>query len=826
MDTVNKSIKQTSFRPGGSSGSKARAAMLRPVLLLTPFPIALLTGGCAYVYYTFSTRFLYMLLGRDLDSFTVVSSIMLGLAAGSYIWGKASDLWPDGVMTAFAFTQMAAGLLLLILPFLIDYIYSGGSWFITASDWSAPARFFLQFIVSFAFLFPLSAMIGGIIPLAGDFLIQIPNKFGRYTAILFGFVMAGLAAGPILLHFFMAGSTGLTDALRITALTGLSCGLLALLIGVYKKRSTGQQSSGGVSFESRHIISRLPSPQSYRLTIIGLLVLGLCSPPYYFMSSKLASAVLDESVYSYAVIFSILIGGLSIGSLLAAPIIRSLSSPLFGFAMLQICIGVLAIVVPFNIKPTITQPVTPYWAALLTKMPLLMLVPPAMIGAAIPLGIEIYQARKGGFGECLGDIFGLLTLGAAVGSIAAGIYLLPAGIRHAGIVLPALNLLTGALILGGWFRRTPALIASAALFVFAYAAHSFLPPNFISGLYNQVLSEERQLYFQEGVNDSISVHKKDDGELSVYRNGVFELDTSKPSLAAIKLASVLPLLLHDQPANKLSIMPLDYSGEPKIETTFLDPVYTPDVIGLLNGRNGKSTFADSVEIINDDARHFLNGSAKRFSIISIHTRQPWSKRHSPYFTLDFYRIIRTVLAEKGVFVQTLSLDKLSPAAFWSILNTISQVFPNVSVWYTGGTDAILLCTPSELKINVHELERFLAQPETNEYLKDAGLNDPAEILSCFIADASSFEADGMRFSETTDDRPHHVYFPSNALLLDRDESWLIKNIELIERNKASVIPHLEGFDEKSAENQALPVILEFIRQQHFSKYTKREKQSE
>src|SRR3954471_2615696 len=85
--------------------------------LAAPF---FLSGFAALVYQVCWQRLLFVALGTDIDSITIiVSTFMLGLGVGALAGGALHDRYPDRILPLFAGAEAGIGMFGLATPHLI-----------------------------------------------------------------------------------------------------------------------------------------------------------------------------------------------------------------------------------------------------------------------------------------------------------------------------------------------------------------------------------------------------------------------------------------------------------------------------------------------------------------------------------------------------------------------------------------------------------------------------------------------------------------------------------------------------------------------------------
>ena len=164
-----------------------------------------------------------------------------------------------------------------------------------------------------------------------------------------------------------------------------------------------------------------------------------------------AGLMLGNSVWASSLVMASFMGGLAIGSVLAARHGDRLRDPVRFYALLEATIAVagFALVVLFPVLTPLLAPLfRPFLEspAILNTIRLslafgLLLVPATAMGATLPLLVRALSSRQRDFGQVVGLLYGWNTLGAVVGALAGEAILIDRlGIRGAGATAGALNL--------------------------------------------------------------------------------------------------------------------------------------------------------------------------------------------------------------------------------------------------------------------------------------------------------------------------------------------------------------------------------------------------
>ena len=87
-----------------------------------------------------------------------------------------------------------------------------------------------------------------------------------------------------------------------------------------------------------------------------------------------------------------------------------------------------------------------------------------------------------------------------------------------------------------------------------------------------------------------------------------------------------------------------------------------------------------VEIVAEDARNFLSGSARQLDVIVGDLFVPWRRGEAALYTADHFTAARRALAPGGIFCQWLPLFQLAEEEFNIVTATFLDVFPHATLW--------------------------------------------------------------------------------------------------------------------------------------------------
>ena len=208
------------------------------------------------------------------------------------------------------------------------------------------------------------------------------------------------------------------------------------------------------------------------LVALAFTVSGFTSLVLEVVWSKALTQLLGSTLYSVSTVVAVYLGGLALGAWISGRFVQRMSRPLRLYGLLEAGIGLYAhfsLPLIHALDPwagsayAALGPTSPVY--LLVRMALaasVLILPTVLMGATLPA--LVWWATRGGgdFGQSLGRLYGLNTLGAVAGAALAGFRLIPSlGLLSTTHVAGIVALVVGASMLMAGGRGPVASDASA-----------------------------------------------------------------------------------------------------------------------------------------------------------------------------------------------------------------------------------------------------------------------------------------------------------------------------------------------------------------------------
>jgi spermidine synthase len=340
-----------------------------------------------------------------------------------------------------------------------------------------------------------------------------------------------------------------------------------------------------------------------------------------------------------------------------------------------------------------------------------------------------------------------------------------AGSRTALIVVSGAGLAWALALLAvapaGRARR----LATAAVFLGAFAYGAVTAPEPIVTLMAQRHPNEPMLWMEEGVQTTASVHALG-ARRAMYLDGYHQAGDDGASRFVHYKIGTLPLALHKNP-HKALIIGLGggaTSGAMARQSRLsIDLVELSDTVVRASEQFRHVNFnvldQPNVHLRVDDGRNYLAATRQRYDIITADLIQPIRAGSASLYSAEYFELVRDALNPDGLALQWFFG---TDAEYKLVARTFASVFPHVTVWDDG---TLLVGTKQPLKLSPSDFNWKLEVPEYADALSSIGIKSFDDLLKYYRAGHKALMAHVGGGPLLTDDRPTLEYF----LALPRDK---------------------------------------------------------
>jgi spermidine synthase len=212
----------------------------------------------------------------------------------------------------------------------------------------------------------------------------------------------------------------------------------------------------------------MPQNMTHRLLAVFFLLSGATSLTYQVVWMRRLSLFFGSDVYAAAIILSVFMGGLSLGSWYSSRVGDRIRRPLCAYGVCELGIAVSALLFPELLdgfkeayqsiyRAHIETGPWIYHAFRIGVSAATLLVPTFLMGATLPLLVRYFSDTKSEFTKEVSFFYSVNTLGAIIGTVSTGFLFLPIlGVKATTAGAVGVNALIGAAsVILGLFGKNP-----------------------------------------------------------------------------------------------------------------------------------------------------------------------------------------------------------------------------------------------------------------------------------------------------------------------------------------------------------------------------------
>jgi spermidine synthase len=738
-----------------------------------PLVLLLFIGsGCsALIYEIIWFQLLQLVIGS--------SAVSLGVLLGTYMGGMClgSIVLPRVVsrrrhpLRVYALLELGIGIIGVAVLFGIPYINQ----IYTAHAAHGFSGILLRGAVCAMCLLPPTLLMGATLPAISRW-IEMTPKGVSWLGFFYGGNIAGAVFGCLLAGFFLLRVYDITTATYVAASINLTVALLGIGVSSLAKYHLLDDQ------QAQCDVIKVSSSWPVYMTI-GLS--GLCALGAEVIWTRLLSLMLGATVYTFSIILAVFLVGLGIGSSIGSVISRYTLRPRFALGCCQMLLVaaiswtayMLSRSLPYwPIDPSLSN--NPWYNFQLDLMRCIWAILPAacLWGASFPLALASVAVQGRDPGRLVGGIYAANTVGAIIGAIGFSMIAIPLiGTQNSQRLIIGLSTVSGLLMLipSLWILWKNMLIGRATknypviftclrlLWVFSmtivFLTISVTLILTVSGVpwglvaYGRnlptMMEDSETLYIGEGMNASIAVTELNDGVRCFHVSGKVVASTDPLDMRLQLMLGHIPALFHPKPRSVLvvgcgaAVTAGSFVHHPDVERIVICEIepLIPQVVKEYFGKENNDVLDDPrVEMVIDDARHFILTTREKFDIITSDPIHPWVKGAASLYTQEYFELCKQKLNPGGIVTQWVPLYESNSDAVKSEIATFFEVFPYGTIWSNDsegeGYDIIILGQAESTKIDVEKLRERLDSgdySQVRQSLREIEFNSAISLLATY-----------------------------------------------------------------------------------------------
>lgn len=751
-----------------------------------------LSGASGLVFEAVWTRELTLVFGSTaLAMSTVLSVFMGGLALGSWLAGRLADRIGDR-LRAYALAEAGVGLYALVVPLVLAGYPALNAAMYRVLGGSIVGLSLARFVAAALLLLVPTTLMGATLPILSRHFVRddgsssIAGTVGRLYALnTFGAVVGTFVGGFMLLPGAGVRATNYAAAATNLVLAGAVMAARWRLaarrdeatdddgVPILPPAPPDPPADGAANAAAPFVATALQR----RVALIAFAVSGAIAMVDQVLWTRALAIIIGSSVYSFTLILLAFLVGLAGGAAILSRLTARTSRPMEWLAGVH-----LATAAMIGLSYLVMDKLPAAFLGLLRGgqfsvdgiifcqflLAALAVLPATLcMGGVLPLTVRVVAQSLESVGRDVGTAYSVNTLGAIVGSFAAGFIVLPLAGLQLGLGIGALLTvaLAGALLVVA--QANPRRIVAAVLLpIVAVAAMRALPrwslAHFSAGLFRVSIAKDiiesnkwslpELVYYHDGIATTVSVERWS-RTVALKNNG--KVDASNgDDMATQIMVGLMPFTFWNAahpptsssaPPRKPRAAVIGFGSGVTIGAVTQYPIAHADVVELEPAvvTAGAKYFAPwnhqperdpRVNVIIGDGRNFLTQASDKYDVIVSEPSNPWITGVSNLFTVDYWKLARSRLADDGVFCQWAQLYEMSSKNIKIILRSFAEVFPYTYVFSAEdlSSDVILVATNHPLPLDVAALSRNFIDPTLRAELKRGGVESAEDIVAYLL----------------------------------------------------------------------------------------------
>lgn len=775
----------------------------------------MLSGMSALIYQIIFCKLLGVLFGNTaLGIVIVLGTLMTGIALGSWIGGREkSEISP---VLKFAFCELSLATYCLLSPFIINlagHIYT-----------TVGAHFYentlvltiIKILTGFICLIIPATLIGLGTPVLLKHFNDEADKQGYSITHLYILNTLGAVMGSLLASYVLIEAIGVRNTIFSAVLISFMVGLQA--IQMFKKQLAEDEEVDAnelfKDFVSHSLKALCPTHQKMvklasnkaKTALFLLFIMGMTSMSLEVIFFHALSIVSGNSTYTFAVMLSIFLAGLSLGGWIAKHMINH------GYTSVKItCTVFILMAFSLMISWNLFNMIPVYLGSFETSKSITIFMQKEFIRAMTCFAVMILPAMMSGMlyaflmnllssnetKEKKEEIIGLGLTVNALGNVAGvilGVFIF-VNLLGISLSLKTLMIILALSAIGLYFvpkereeneeknnklkKVTDIFWMIASLIVFAVVPLQLNWNQLSSGasIYLNHDSKGVVVAHAENMNAGlVTVNKmqsKSGTQLSLLTNGKFEGNNGS-EMSFQKGFGIIPLLHLTNNDNALVIgygtgvttrvihdngfKQVDVVDNSEDTVKLANQYFSQENHQILNEKNVKLTI--------DDGRNYLqlqSANQKHYDLISVEPSAIWFNNASYLYNREFYALAKKHLADNGVFEQWVQMHHMAPEDFLMVLNTVRSEFRYVTL-YSLNNQAVIIASNSEQSAN--PVRQTLVNLNNNTDLSD--------VKKIYQNDFMTLLDDRLLDSNQTDKVISQVYGKAMGLFYSTDNNLALE----------------------------------------------------
>ena len=720
----------------------------------------LLSGFSALLYQSAWLKKLTVVFGSSSSTVAIVlAAYMGGLALGAAVAARFANKIQRSII-AYGLLEgliaVTACLVPLLLTFAGQFLIQlfGGQSEPVAADGIGQSLYYL--IATFIILSIPTAAMGATLPMLARYAISKDSHIAPRIGLLYSINTLGAVIGTLIAGFFLLPYFGLFNTLLI----GAGVNFAIFLLAFYLDKIDQPQKIERRPLEADVVIFHKLMPV--------MLLSGSVSFMLEVLWTRLLSHIFGGTIYAFSIMLASFLFGIAAGGFAAGRLAGNQRQATNLFVTSQILIAVLSFL-SFNY----IDAWVPVFSGLGVKAvySIIIILPSTFfIGMTYPLAVKIACDTPEQASHVSGRIYAWNTVGAIIGSLLTGFFLLPligfvGTIKAAVIVSLLLGFYTSFEHRDGLLKRQAPILGLLAFFI-------ILTPSRPDGLIHAYMKKDIEWgeeYFYGVGRTATILMREAQGFINLSSNGLSESSIGRKGMPPFNLSqkwlSGLPALARPEAQTALIV---GYGGgialegiPPNIRQTHvieLEPMVIEANKSVSGLRELDPLSQPSTRLVVNDARNAIMLTGRKYDIIVSQPSHPWTGGASHLYTREFLQLAKEKLSEDGVFLQWINSQFVDEKLLKILTATIVNEFNYVELYQPERQVLMFVASQDPIDIWQGNMGARKALNDHKQHYARMGAKTLEDIVAMTLLDSEGTKSFAAGQPVNTDNRNYLAFF--------------------------------------------------------------------
>jgi spermidine synthase len=724
------------------------------------FALFMGSGCAALIYEIVWFQLLQLVVGSSAVSLAVLlGTFMGGMCLGSLLLPRVvpAGLHPLRVYALLEVGIGLAGIVVLLAMPAVSQLY-------TSLIGHGMPGIALRAVVCTVCLLPPTMLMGATLPAIARWVESTPRGMS-WLGFFYGGNTVGAVMGCLLAGFYLLRVHDSAIATICAAALNFGVAAIAWMLARKSGHRIDPGADSNTAADNPAVTTGTPviaGDAAHRAVLLTIALSGFCALAAEVVWARILSLLLGATVYTFSIILAVFLAGLGIGSSAGAALARQVSwarHALAGSQLLQVgaiawaAYGMAVLLPYWTVDPALAEAPFAKFRFDLLRCAWAILPSAILWGGSFPLALASLSAPGQDAARVVSHAYAANTLGAIAGAVLCSMLLIPGlGTQNTQILLIGISFVAACVALRPKHGREFAVATAAGVLTFFAAGIVPKTPWQLVAYGRQIATTDygaNAIYFGEGMNSSVAVSETPGGARFFHVSGKTEASSLHKDMRLQRMLGHIPALLHPKPRSVLivgcgaGVTSGSFVLHPSVERIVIcdiEPLIPKIVADYFRHENHDVIRDPRVEIVYDDARHYIATTKEKFDLITSDPIHPWVKGSAVLYSREYFELCRQRLNPGGLVTQWVPLYEANRSVVQSEIATFFSVFPHGTIWANDddgfGYDTVMLGQAAPLEIDLESLQHRLDRADHARVrlaLSDLGFNSAIDLLSTYAA---------------------------------------------------------------------------------------------